>query len=101
SLTAVGPAVPVAGSQPSVDYDVALAGDGSSLVAYAVGDSADVENLQSVTYYATRYDASGKQVGDPVTLGVSDTNLGVSAAMDADGDAVVAYGISDADGVHI
>ena len=72
----------VPGAVPG-SYDLAVAGDGSFIVAYA-----DETRLQAV-----RYDADGEQVGGVLTVAslVTAAVGDVSAAMDADGDAVIAY----------
>jgi hypothetical protein len=79
--------VPIEGHQP----DLAVAGDGSFLVAGVVGTRLD----EPMALVAVRYSAAGEQIGDRLTLATSspaDPSIsGVSASMDADGDAVVVY----------
>jgi Ca2+-binding RTX toxin-like protein len=64
-------------------YDLAVAGDGSFIVASASGTK----------LLAVRYSAAGEQLGDVITVAslVTAAVGDVSAAMDADGDAVIAY----------
>src|SRR5687768_335041 len=95
SFTPVGPEVAVLGtaSEELFDaFDVAVADDGSYLLA-TVNDG---------TLLGFRFSAQGAQVGAPLTL---DTGLpagaDVSASMDADGDAVVAYYNGSVDVVRI
>ena len=72
----------VPGAKPA-SYDLDVAGDGSYIVAYADG----------TTLRAVRYDAKGRQVGGEITVAsfVTARVDDVSVAMDADGDAVIAY----------
>src|SRR5438552_2110143 len=63
--------------------DVAMAGNGSFIVAQIDGDALE----------AVRYSATGEQVGEPLVLDKrkDTTFLDLAVSMDADGDAVVAY----------
>ena len=86
--------VAIAGASSAAGFDVAVAGDGSYLIAATVVRG----GVHRVT--AFRYSATGQQVGDPITLysyvpAVAGRTARVSASMDADGDAVVAYGVPD------
>jgi Ca2+-binding RTX toxin-like protein len=68
-------------------YDLAVAGDGSYLVT-------TIEDAANPTLTAVRCSATGQQLGQPLTLDTLQNNFNgaaVSVAMDADGDAVVAY----------
>src|SRR5688572_1376540 len=80
--------VAVPGSIPD-SYGLAVAGDGSYIVAYAGGTE----------LRAVRYSARGEQVGGVITVAtfVSANVDDVSVALDADGDAVIAYSTFDDD----
>jgi len=91
SLAPVGTPVevPVPTTELELDYylgsfDVALAGDGSYLVATGTQSGASPLIVRAV-----RYSPQGEQLEAPLTLATPGSD--VSAAMDADGDAVVAY----------
>src|SRR5688572_21971971 len=77
--------------------DVAVADDGSSHIVATELRRGDVRHVT-----AFRYNASGELLGGPITLYryvQTDVWSNVSVAMDADGDAVVAYAVDDgADG---
>jgi hypothetical protein len=94
----MGPDTVVAPSgRIELDADVAVAGNGSYVLAKmsAVVPAGAGPSEGSVTL--TRYSAAGVQVGGPLTLDTFTYEPlvgfqgGVSAAIDADGDAVVAY----------
>ena len=72
--------------------EFAVAGDGSFL---AVGMTQDPDG---VNLRALRFSAAGEQVGEPLLLATSHPSAGffsdVSASMDADGDAVIVYGVT-------
>jgi Ca2+-binding RTX toxin-like protein len=72
--------------------DVAVAANGSFIVAAAVGDGPDARIGDLV---AVRYDADGEQLGDVITIArnVADPTISISA--DAVGNAVVAYGAAN------
>src|SRR5688572_2030403 len=73
--------VVVPGSTPD-SYDLAVAGDGSYIAAYADGTAVR----------AVRYSARGAQVGVTTAAAFATAVVNdVSVAMDADGDAVIAY----------
>ena len=92
-----GPEVTVTGGSNAGNADVAVAGDGSYLVATSVARG----DVHRVT--AFRYSAAGERIGDAISLYAyaadADSTARVAASMDADGDAVVAYAVDDgADG---
>ena len=80
--------VAVTGSNPD-SYDLAVAGDGSYIVAYAAGNEVR----------AVRYDARGGQVGGVIAVASAGSAVvdDVSVSTDGDGDAVVAYSTFDDD----
>ena len=84
SLTLVGPEVTVPLPTEMSQFDMAVADNGSFIV---VGDP--IEQPNSPPVIAIRYAAAGEQIGAPLTL--DNHGFTVSVAMDADGDAVVAY----------
>ncbi len=96
SLTPAGPEtmVPISGS--ITDFDVAVAGNGSYIIA------SSTTRKDGTSIVATRHVASGRQIGEPVTLasGLGKSG-GVSISMDADGDAVVAYAVDYSRGERI
>lgn len=91
TLMPVGPEAVVPGGDQVVAADVAVAADGSYLIASAVatGTTANIT--------AVRYSPAGVVVGPPLTLdstGTAFLGIGsspIAASVDADGDAVVAY----------
>src|SRR5688572_15971214 len=82
AFTPFGEETVVSGATPG-SYDLAVAGNGRFIVAYADG----------TRLRAVRYNADGEQVGGVITVASFATAAvgDVSAAMDADGDAVIAY----------
>jgi hypothetical protein len=83
SFAPLGPAVDVPQSAGATAMNIAVGGDGTSMVVFVSAGG-------SLT--AIRYAADGTQLGAPLPLGAATTSsLPVSADMDADGDAVVAY----------
>jgi hypothetical protein len=91
-----GPEVTVTGGAESSGFDVAVAGDGSYIVA------ADVARGDVHRVTAFRYSAAGERIGEPIPLYsyVPPTTpffrtAHIAASMDADGDAVIAYSVFD------
>ena len=93
SLTPIGEETTVPFPTEMSQFDMAVAGDGSFIV---VADP--IEQPGSPDLIAVRYSAAGQQIGAPLTL--DDRGFNVSASMDADGDAVVAYQ-KGSDGVYV
>src|SRR5688572_21914749 len=93
ALTPVSAELVVPAADPAVAADLAVAADGSYLIASAVAAAGGT----TANITAVRYSPSGVPVGSPITLDTTGaTFLGISsppiaASVDADGDAVVAY----------
>ncbi|MGB7161082.1 MAG: hypothetical protein WBD40_23675 [Tepidisphaeraceae bacterium] len=89
-----GPETTVPASAAVFTHKMAVAGNGSFIVANIVGVGANPQDVEVV-----RYGADGRQIGEILSIDPSiadSTYLGIlGAAMDGDGDAVVAYGIAD------
>ena len=91
SLSVAGPEEVAAGMGGS-KFDLAVAGDGTFMI---VG-TRTVDGRSMLT--AIRYAPSGEQLGDPIEIDSPPGGFdGPSVAMDADGDAVVAYQRSQSD----
>src|SRR5688500_6115562 len=86
-LAIVGPEIVVPGSSPAISFDLAVADNGSCLVAALVEATAD----GPAKLLAQRYSAAGTPTCQPLTLATGLNQHDVSASLDADGDAVVAY----------
>src|SRR5687768_689780 len=90
SLTPAGVEVPVPTAGAVIASDLAVADDGSFIIASrATGGGNE-------TIAAVRYSAAGQQIGDLMTIFAAPQITGrrggpISVAIDADGDAVVAY----------
>ena len=98
SLTVLGEETTVASGLVRGDFDLATAGDGSFIIA------ADVPRGSIHRVTAFRYSAAGEPIGEPIPLYAHITKTAnISTSMDADGDAVVAYSVSDGDdsGVYV
>src|SRR5688500_8215500 len=101
ALTPVSAELVVPGADPAVAADLAVAADGSYLIASAVAAAGGT----TANITAVRYSPSGVPVGSPITLDTTGaTFLGINsppiaASVDADGDAVVAYRRDD--GVYV
>jgi Ca2+-binding RTX toxin-like protein len=94
-MTPLGPATDVAG-EGSSDFDLAVAGDGSFVVARVTGNPFDVVERH---VEVVRYSASGEQVGQVMRLADGPASPSdVAVAMDADGDAVVTWAN---DGIYV
>src|SRR4051812_9351485 len=92
SFASVGSTMPVNLPQPAHPalFDLAVAGDGTYLIA-----SASVSGTTALIS-AARYSAAGRQIGGALMIDSFATNPeaqspGVSVSADSDGDAVVAY----------
>ena len=98
SLTPVGGETVITGGVVDPVVDVAVADDGNSHIVVTELRRGDVRHIT-----AFRYAASGALLGAPITLyryvqdGPALLWSDVSVAMDADGDAVVAYAVDDGD----
>ena len=84
SVTPLGPEVTVPMPTELSRFDMAVAASGNFIV---VGDP--IEQPGSPDVVAFRYSATGEQTGEPLVL--DNHGFNVSVAIDADGDAVVAY----------
>jgi Ca2+-binding RTX toxin-like protein len=89
-----GPEMTVTGGAGGAGFDVAVGGDRGYMVAASIARG----EVHRVT--AFRYAASGEQIGDPITLysyipTFPQRTAHIAASIDADGDAVVAYGVYD------
>jgi len=87
SLTPLGPATDVPGSDAVSSFDAAVAGDGSAIIARVTGDMSAASHSVEVI----RYSITGEQVGPIITVASGKDITDVSVSMDADGDAVVAW----------
>jgi Ca2+-binding RTX toxin-like protein len=88
TLMPVGPELltPLASTSGFDTFDIAVARDGSYLIAGVVSFG------ESGSLMAVRYSTEGEQIGQPLTLDNSvSTGIELCADMDGDGDAVVAY----------
>src|ERR1043166_599477 len=88
SFTPFGGDTAVPATAGALAMDMAVAGNGTVIIAALVADAPDarVGNL-----IAVRYAASGAQLGKPLTIATNVPNAPVSVSADAGGDAVIAF----------
>lgn len=87
SIKPAGPDIFAPGPDAVKTFDLAVAGDGSSIIV-------TVDDSTPPRLTAIRYSQTGEQIGKPLkldTLSVDSNTPRASVAMDADGDAVVIY----------
>jgi Ca2+-binding RTX toxin-like protein len=98
SLTPIVSETEVPGLDTAIQTDVAVAADGSYLVATG-GKIGGVGTISAV-----RYSPAGQQLGTPLTLhtlAASESSISISASMDPDGNAVVAFGTVDGETTNV